>query len=127
LKRATFKTADLIHSHDLDDRSELEYRIGCPLAIFTLTLAAVPLTSTSPRQRAPGRMLLAFLTYFSFFNLQRLAGHWLETGATPTWLTSLWYQPLIILVILAVLLPESRWLRRLLARLSRFFRATPER
>jgi lipopolysaccharide export system permease protein len=125
LKRATFKTVDLIHSHDLEDRSELEYRIGCPLAIFTLTLAAVPLTSTSPRQRAPGRMFLAFLTYFSFFNLQRLAGHWLEIGATPAWLTSLWYQPLILLVIFALLLPQGGWLRRLLARFSRFSRATP--
>jgi lipopolysaccharide export system permease protein len=70
-------------------------------------------------------MFLAFLTYFSFFNLQRLAGHWLEIGATPTWLTSLWYQPSILVVIFMVLLPESRWLRRLLARFSRFFRATP--
>jgi lipopolysaccharide export system permease protein len=125
LKRATFKTVDLINSHDLEDRSELEYRIGCPLAILTLTLAAVPLTTTSPRQRAPGRMFLAFLTYFSFFNLQRLAGHWLEIGATPPWLTSLWYQPLILLLIFAVLLPQSRWLRRLVARFSRFSQATP--
>jgi lipopolysaccharide export system permease protein len=118
MKRATFKTVDLLHSHDLEDRSELEYRIGAPLAIFTLTLAAVPLTSKSPRQRATGRLFLAFMTYFSFFNLQRLAGHWLEIGATPIWLTSLWYQPFVLLVIFTVLLPENRWLRRVVAQLS---------
>ncbi len=119
LKRATFKTTDLIGSDDLEDRAELEYRFASPLAIFTLTLAALPLTSTSPRQRAPGRMFLAFLTYFSFFNLQRLAGHWLEVGATPTWLSSLWYQPFVLLLVFAVLLPESRWFKRLLRTLSR--------
>jgi lipopolysaccharide export system permease protein len=118
LKRATFKTSDLIGSADLQDRAELEYRIAAPLAILTLTFTAVPLTSTSPRQRAPGRMFLAFLTYFSFFNLQRLAGHWLETDMTPTWLTSLWYQPLVLFLVFAVLLPETRWLKRILRRIS---------
>jgi lipopolysaccharide export system permease protein len=118
-KRATYKTTDLIGSQNLVDRAELEYRLAGPLAILTLTFAAVPLTSTSPRQRAPGRMFLAFLTYFTFFNLQRLAGHWLEVGLTPSWLTSLWYQPLVLAMVFAVLLPESKWLKRLLRRFAR--------
>jgi lipopolysaccharide export system permease protein len=118
-KRATFPTAELVGSDDMQNRAELQYRIGSPLAIFTLTLLAIPLTAKSPRQRATGRLFLAFLTYFSFFNLQRLAANWFETGVTPGWMGSLWYQALVLVLVLAILLPEARWLRRLGRRLGR--------
>ena len=108
-KRASFETSDLVGSEDPEDRVELEYRIGGPLAVFTLTLLAIPLTAKSPRQRASGRMFLAFLTYFSFFNLQRLAANWFEMGVTPGWLGSLWYQALVLGLVLAILLPERHW------------------
>lgn len=118
-KRASFPTIDLLGSQDPQDQAELEYRIGGPLAVFTLTLLAIPLTSKSPRQRTTGRMFLALLTYFSYFNLQRLAASWLETGVTPSWLGTLWYQALILGLVAVVLLPESRWLRRVMRRSPR--------
>ncbi len=111
-KRATTPTMDLIGSPALVDRVELEHRIAAPLAIFTLTLLGVPLVDISPRQRASGRIFLALLAYFSFFNLQRLAESWLETGVTPPWLGSLWYQLLVLLLVYAALLPESFWIKR---------------
>jgi lipopolysaccharide export system permease protein len=117
-KRAGFPTRELLMSGDLADQAELQYRINGPLAVFTLTLLTIPLTAKSPRQRATGRMFLAFLTYFSFFNLQRLAANWLEIGATPSWLGSLWYQAVVLVLVLAILLPESRWLARLERRSS---------
>jgi len=118
-KRAGLRTAVLVGSDDLRDRAELLYRIGNPLAIFTLMLLTIPLVARSPRQRAEGRMLLAFLIYFGFFNLQRLAANWFETGATPSWLGSLWYQALMLVLVLAILAPESRWSRQWMRRLPR--------
>ncbi len=118
-KPASLQTAELLGSEDMRNQVELQHRIGSPLAVFTLTLLTIPLTAKSPRQRASGRMLLAFLTYFGFFNLQRLAENWFETGITPKWLGSLWYQALILVLVLAILLPESRWLRRLKRRSPR--------
>jgi lipopolysaccharide export system permease protein len=112
-KRSALPSAELIGSEDLEDKAELLDRISSPLAIFTLTLLAIPLTAKSPRQRAGGRTSLALLTYFSFFNLHRVATSWYETGVTPSWLGSLWYQALILLLVLAILLPETRWLGRL--------------
>jgi lipopolysaccharide export system permease protein len=112
-KRSALQTTELIGSEDLEDRAELLDRISSPLAIFTLTLLAIPLTAKSPRQRAFGRTFLALLTYFSFFNLHRVATNWFATGVTPSWLGSLWYQALILLLVLAILLPETRWLKRL--------------
>ncbi len=118
-KRASFSTRELVGSQDLKDRAELQYRFSSPLAIITLTLLTVPLTTKSPRQRGAWRTFVAFLTYFSFFNLQRVAANWYETGATPEWLGSLWYQALILLLVSAVLLPERRWLKRLTWRTAR--------
>jgi len=112
-KRAALQTGELVGSEDLEDRAELLDRISSPLAIFTLTLLAIPLTAKSPRQRAFGRTFLALLTYFSFFNLHRVATNWFETGVTPSWLGSLWYQAVILLLVLGVLLPETRWLKKL--------------
>jgi lipopolysaccharide export system permease protein len=118
-KRSAYDTQELLGSDDLQDRAELQDRIGGPLAVITLTLLAIPLTAKSPRQRATGRMFLAFLTYFCFFNLQRLATNWFETGVTPIWLGSLWYQGLIVLLVLGILLPESYWFRQFRLRIMR--------
>jgi lipopolysaccharide export system permease protein len=117
-KRSTMPSYALLASHDLSDRAELEHRLAAPLAVLVLTIVAVPLVALSPRQRSSGRLLLAFLAYFSFFNLQRLAENWMATGVTPIWLTSFWYQILILSVVYLMLLPESLWLRRVIERLS---------
>ena len=118
-KRATVATLDLMRSGTLADRAELEHRLAAPLAMFTLVLLAIPLVDLSPRQRTSGRILLALLAYFCFINLQRLAESWMESGVTPSWLGSLWYQLAILAVVQIVLLPESFWIRRIRHRLSR--------
>jgi lipopolysaccharide export system permease protein len=115
-KRSTVPTQALLGTGVLADRAELEHRLSSPLAILCLALIAVPLSETSPRQRGTGRMFLAFLTYFAFFNLQRVAEGWFEDGVTPVWLGSLWYQALVLVVVYLVLLSDSYWVRRLWCR-----------
>lgn len=117
LKRTTMPTWQLLGSHELADRAELEHRLSAPLAIFSLVLIGIPLGATSSRQRNTGRLLLAFLAYFAFFNTQRLAETWLADGMTPAWLGSLWYQPLVIAMVYATLLTDSYWMRRVRRRL----------
>lgn len=116
-KRSATPTRSLLGTGTLEDRTELERRLAAPLSILVLALIAVPLVAVSPRQRATGRWLLAFLAYFSFFNLQRLAESWLVKGGTPPWLGSLWYQALVLALVYLVLAPESLWFRQLRARL----------
>jgi lipopolysaccharide export system permease protein len=112
-RRAAMPTAELLRSERLLDRAELGHRLSAPLAIFALGLLAIPLTTLSPRQRATGRMMLAFLAYFAFFNLQRVAENWFETGLTPAWMGMLWYQAAIILAVYLSLAPGAFWTRRL--------------
>lgn len=116
-KRSTMPSSALIASAEPADRAELEHRLSAPLAVILFTVVAMPLIALSPRQRTPARLFLAFLAYFSFFNLQRLAESWLAAGVTPLWLTSFWYQLLILGVVYSALLPDSLWLKRLLRRL----------
>ncbi len=116
-RRAAMPTRELIGSDSLLERAELGHRLSAPLAIYVLALIAIPLTTLSPRQRGTGRLLLAFLAYFAFFNLQRLAENWLETGVTPAWMGVLWYQVAILLMVYLSLLPGSFWLRQMRHRL----------
>jgi lipopolysaccharide export system permease protein len=116
-KRATTPTLDLLKTTDRNNRAELEHRLAAPCAIITLALLAVPLVDISPRHSTTWRLLLALLAYFSFFNLQRLAENWLESGVTPFWLGSLWYQLAILSAVYFILMPESFWLKRLRQRL----------
>ncbi len=117
-RRSTRPSRQLWQSDRIADRAELLHRISAPLAIFTLGLITVPLTTLSPRQTGTGRMLLAFMAYFAFFNLQGLAETLMEDGVTPAWLGTLWYQAVVIGLVFMSLLPESFWLRRLRRRLA---------
>jgi len=112
-RRSAVPSVDLLASDALADRAELGHRLSAPLAILSLALLAIPLTTLSPRQRGGGRLLLAFLAYFAFFNLQRLAENWMELGVTPSWIGMLWYQAVIVLLVYAALVPGSFWFRRL--------------
>ena len=112
-RRAALPTRELLGSDSLLDQAELGHRLSAPLAIYVLALLAIPLTTLSPRQRGTGRLLLAFLAYFAFFNLQRLAENWLETGVTPDWMGVLWYQAAILLMVYISLMPGSFWLRQM--------------
>lgn len=118
-KRSTTPSLDLLRSGSIEDRAELEHRIAAPLAIFTLTLIAVPLVAISPRQKTTGRLLLAFLAYFTFFNLQQLAESWLAGGTTPSWLTSFWNQALVLALVYLVMTPETLWYKQVRERFGR--------
>ncbi len=110
--RDLFTTAEMPITMQRANRTELEHRIANPVAIFALLLIAIPLVTLSPRHTGSGRWLLAFFAYFAFFNLQRLAENWLENGVTPLWLGSLWYQLVVIILVIALLVPNSFWLKR---------------
>jgi lipopolysaccharide export system permease protein len=112
-KRTTAPTLELLTATDSASRAELEHRMAAPLAIFTMILIAVPLVVISPRQKNTGRFFLAFLAYFAFFNLQQLAENWLDSGITPMWLTSLWYQVLIVALVYLIMIPEAMWYKAL--------------
>lgn len=115
-RRAATPTSVLLASMDIADRAEIGHRLAAAVGVLSLTLLAIPLTQLSPRRRGSGRLALAFLAYFAFFNGQRLAEEWMTSGVTPEWLGMLWYQAVIVLAVFAALVPDSYLFRRLTAR-----------
>ena len=91
------------------DWAEFQYRLSVPLALLAFAVLAVPLARSAPRSGVYGRLTFAVLLYFTFFNLQRVAERWLETGVVPVWL-GMWWLPLIMLgVAAAIMLVDSNW------------------
>jgi lipopolysaccharide export system permease protein len=116
-RHAARPTTALLASDELRDKVELQHRLAAVSGVMILGILAVPLTQISPRRRSGGRLLIAFLAYFAFFNGQRLAEEWMASGITPAFLGTQWYQLLIVAVVFAALLPGSYAMRRLRARL----------
>jgi len=89
-------TSEIWSSSNLEDRLELQRRFAIPVALLALAIMAVPLSRSMPRQGVFGRFLLAFIVYFCFMNLSRLAGKWMEADLTPLWLGTWWVSLLAI-------------------------------
>ena len=86
-------------------RHEMQFRLSIPLSLLALTLLAVPLSRSMPRQGLYGRMFMAFVVYFSFMNLHKLAEKWMETGQSPIWL-GMWWLP-VVAIFIAILIEVS--------------------
>ena len=100
---------DLLAADGLAERTEFQYRLSFPLAVFAFVLVSVPLARSMPRQGVYGRMVLAVVIYFSFMNLQRTAERWMETEATPAWLGMWWLPVLMAGVAAALIVWDSMW------------------
>jgi lipopolysaccharide export system permease protein len=119
LRPNALPSALLWASDDLRARTELQVRLGAPLAVMVFAVLAVPLARSQPRKDIFGRIVMAVLVYFVFMNMQRVAEQWMEVGATPAWL-GMWWVPLAMLGVAGiVILLDSHWLAARL-RLHRF-------
>jgi len=100
---------ELLASDAPRDNAELQYRLSMPLALVAFAVLAVPLARSPPRAGIYGRLTFAVLLYFTFMNLQRLAGRWLEDGSVPAWL-GMWWLPLLMLGVAGlIILFDSNW------------------
>lgn len=92
IRRSGLATSALLASASLQDRSELQDRLSYPMAVLTLTLVAIPLSRSLPRQGTYGRLVVAILLYVIFLNLQGVSRNWMESGVTLEWLGTWWLQ-----------------------------------
>ncbi len=91
----------LFKSDAIGDRSELQYRPLFPVAVLVFTVISLPLSKSLPREGIYGKLVLAMLFYFIFFNLQAVSGNWMVAGVTPPWLGR-WWVHLVVLGLAAV-------------------------
>jgi lipopolysaccharide export system permease protein len=109
LRRRSLPSTVLMKSGSIKDRAEFQYRLAFPLAVIVFTLVSVPLSRSSPRQGIYGRLFIAFLVYFTFFNLLGVSGTWMEDGITPEWVGRWWVHMLMLTMVLPLVLRDSMW------------------
>jgi lipopolysaccharide export system permease protein len=100
-------TADLLRSREPAARAELEWRIATPLSVVILSLLAVPLGRSSPREGKYARVGLGLLIYVIYANTLALARVWVERDLVPLWLGSWWVHALLATVALFLLVKQS--------------------
>ncbi len=110
-------TAELVRAADLESAAELQWRISVPVSALILSLLAVPLSRSRPRQGRYGKMVAGILIYFIYFNLLGAARVWVEQGELAPAI-GLWWVHLLILALALVLLGVQNGV---------FWRLLPER
>ncbi len=111
--RSTKPSGVLARSPDPADRAEFQERLSYPLSLLSLTLIAIPLSRSLPRQSLYGRLIFAFLVYFTFLNLHTVSVSWMKKQVTPEWIGIWWVQVLLVSVAFLAMALDSAWLRRI--------------
>jgi lipopolysaccharide export system permease protein len=113
-------TLDLLRSDDLDDRAELHWRVSFPLSLFVLSLLAVPLSRTSPREGRYARLGMALFIYVIYIDLLSITRVWMERGLVGEDVGMWWVHAVVGLLGLWMLAREGGWFVR-----ARAVRAVP--
>lgn len=108
-KRDWVPTAKLWQSDAPRDIAELQWRFSIPLSVLVLTLLAVPLARSAPRQGRYGRLLAAILVYVLYSNLLNVGRVWLERGEIPVVLGLWWVHGIFVVAGLLVLAQQNGW------------------
>ena len=83
-------TGLLMLSSEPEQQAELHWRWSAPISLFVLTLLALPLSKSRPREGRFGRVAIGILVYILYSNLLAIAKVWMERGEAPLWL-GLWW------------------------------------
>ena len=113
LKPRAMQTRDLVGSRDPEENAELHWRIGIPLATVVLSVLAVPLSRSRPRQGRYGRIALGLLVFIIYLNLMSAGKAWLENETVPASVGIWWVHGLMIGVSIVLLGYQNGMHRRI--------------
>jgi lipopolysaccharide export system permease protein len=105
-------TLELIRSGALADRAELHWRVSFPVSLFVLSLIAVPLSRTSPREGRYARLGMALFIYLIYNNLLSIARVWMERGVVNGDVGMWWVHAIVGLLGLLLLARDGGWFVR---------------
>ncbi|WP_343790054.1 LPS export ABC transporter permease LptF [Dokdonella soli] len=92
-------------------RAELHWRLAAPLSILVLTLLALPLSRSSPREPRYARLLVALLIWLIYYNGLLLGRSWISQGKlAPAF--GLWWVYVPAIAIAAWLIWSGQRLKR---------------
>ena len=106
---ATKSLESLLGSYKPEDRAELQWRLSAPLSLFVLSVIAVPLSRSRPREGRYARLGVGILVYIIYANMLNIARSMVARDEVPQWLGMWWVHVILGLVGLGLLLRESGW------------------
>ena len=107
LEPSVLPTEVLFRSRDPLYVAELQWRLSPPIAAFLLTLLAVPLSKTRPREGRYGRLAVAVMLFLIYYNLLGAARVWTEQGVIPETLGLWWVHGVLFLLAMAMLAKQT--------------------
>jgi len=105
--KIAMKTEVLYNSTKLTDKIELHSRISFMLLCLVLSIIAVPLSRTSPRQGQYAKLSGAILIYITYANLLNINRAWLEKGKIPIEASFWWLHFAMFIIALVFLFRQS--------------------
>jgi lipopolysaccharide export system permease protein len=103
-KADTLPTEVLLKSDNKAHMAALHWRFSVPILVLVVTLIAIPLSKTNPRQGRFARMLPAVLLYVIYLVVLNAARGAVEDGKIPTALGLWWVHALFLFIALLLLL-----------------------
>ncbi|BFM15340.1 LPS export ABC transporter permease LptF [Maricurvus nonylphenolicus] len=115
VKSDALPTAELWQSDKLEDRATLQWRVSLPVLVLVVTMLAVPLSHTNPRQGRYVQMIPAILIYiFYLVSLNAARGN-IEDGKLPVEV-GMWAVHAVFFALALILLTKDNLMLALRAR-----------
>ena len=96
-------TQTLLHSNNLEEIAELQWRFTAPLSTILLAFLAIPLSRSSPRQGKYVKAPVAILIFAVYYNFSTLTKQWVSQGVIEVF-PGIWWGQLLLVVLIVVLL-----------------------
>lgn len=104
---------DLLTPQSTFEVAELHWRIGIPLATIVLSVLAVPLSRSQPRQGRYGKIAIGLMVFIIYFNLLSAGKAWLEQAKIPAEAGLWWVHAFMLALALGLLAKNNGLFRRL--------------
>ena len=101
----------LVHSNNIEEIAELQWRLAAPLSTILLALLGMPLSRSSPRQGKYSKVTMAILIFAVYYNLSAMTKKWVGQGVIDT-IPGVWWVQMLLAGLLLVLLWQPNLLFR---------------
>jgi lipopolysaccharide export system permease protein len=105
-QRKAASTFELGFSDDSRDTAEFQWRISRALSAILLSMIAIPLSRSSPRQGKSEKIIAAAVIFAIYYNLSGLAQTWVEQGIVGSMPGIWWLHILMLIIVVTIFSPR---------------------
>ncbi len=111
--RESLPSLKLLQSDIIRHKAELQWRISQVLMMIILSMLAVPLSKSAPRQGRYAKMAVAIFLYIVYSNLLLVAMNWLKKGVVEPYIGLWWVHISFFILFLILFSRQMGWLNGL--------------